>query len=150
MTNPQTPSELRKTEHAAVIEQIIDTAVRHQRLLPVGNSPWQAVIPLLKAAPGLLEFAKTIRGTADSAVETGHSPADVVAANWDVLDPMCRAAIAKAAPPVVPPEPEEDFDPLHALDAAFDACDGEIELNAPDPEPTKYDNDDYTDDDYAG
>ena len=37
-----------------------------------------------------------------------------------------------------------DPDPLAA---ALDACDGDIELVP--PEPTKYDDDDYTDDDYG-
>lgn len=42
----------------------------------------------------LLAACRAILSTADSASETGHTGAECVAGNWDVLEPTLRAAIA--------------------------------------------------------
>lgn len=48
------------------------------------------------AAPELLAACKMLIATADSADESGNTEAEVIAANWDVIGPVCRAATAKA------------------------------------------------------
>lgn len=52
------------------------------------------------AAPDLLAALEMtlemIAKTADTAHESGHTEAEVIAGNWDVLGPSLRAALAKA------------------------------------------------------
>lgn len=43
--------------------------------------------------PRLYEVAMIILKTADSASESGHTEAEVIAANWDTLGPMLRTAV---------------------------------------------------------
>lgn len=40
-----------------------------------------------------LEMCRLIQSTADSAAETNHSPAEVIASNWDILGPKLTETI---------------------------------------------------------
>lgn len=43
----------------------------------------------------LEQAVRIVVKTADSAKETGHTEAEVIAANWDVLGPMLRKALSE-------------------------------------------------------
>lgn len=78
---------------------------------------------LIASAPKLLEFAREVARSACLQQYNGDDRCTCHACS-------AREVIAKATDPipVVPPEPEPDFNPL---DAALDACEGDIDLLSP-------------------
>ncbi len=62
-------------------------------LIIEGGNVMNAKQAQVKNRPDCLAACKMIISTADSAAETGHTEAEVIAGNWDVLAPIIRAAI---------------------------------------------------------
>ncbi len=109
----------------AVIEQIIDSAV-HYRILPLQGSDWERVLPMLRAVPDLLEACKAVV----------NYPALKMSPEVFAAGKLCLDAVEKAEPdylsfvPSVWDADDKETEP-DPLDAALDACDGEIDLVDP-------------------
>ena len=79
----------------AVIEQIIDAAV-HYRVLPLQGSDWEPVLPVLRAAPNLLEACRYLLDLCERHTPGLPESNENEGKEWKRSMAIAHAAIAKA------------------------------------------------------